>query len=146
MLDGELDQELVVVMQGLQQAENMIRAGLERARYNVLQRTQRRGREAEAAYVEVRDGTVFASTYDGAVEVPPPPFPAPLARGAEAARRGGGVDSAGRATGRRRRGAERVGGRWRCWRGWARRCTLTTRTGRCSSWGSRRRPSRRSTL
>ena len=81
MLDGELDQELVVVMQGLQQAENMIRAGLERARYNVLQRTQRRGREAEAAYVEVRDGTVFASTYDGAVEVPPPPVPAPRAPG-----------------------------------------------------------------
>ena len=109
MLDGELDQELVVVMQGLQQAENMIRAGLERARYNVLQRTQRRGREAEAAYVEVRDGTVFASTYDGAVEVPPPPptptpppFPAPLARGAAAARRGGGEDSAGWATGHRR--------------------------------------------
>ena len=94
MLDGELDQELVVVMQGLQQAENMIRAGLERARYNVLQRTQRRGREAEAAYVEVRDGTVFASTYDGAVEVPPPPPPLPRAArprrgGCAEVRRGG---------------------------------------------------------
>ncbi len=69
MLDGDLDQEMLVVTQGLQQAENMIRAGLERARYNVLQRTKRRTREPEAAYVQVRDGTVFASTYDNSLEV-----------------------------------------------------------------------------
>ena len=60
------------IMQGLQQAENMIRAGLERARYNVLQRTQRRSREPEAANVHMRDGTVFASSSDGTIEVTPP--------------------------------------------------------------------------
>jgi len=66
---GELDQELVVVRKGVQQAENMIRAGLERARYNVLQRTQRRDREPEAAYVRVHNGVVYASTTAG-FEVP----------------------------------------------------------------------------
>ncbi len=160
ILDGELDQELLVVVQGLQQAENMIRAGIERARFNVLQRTQRRTREPEAARVAVRDGVVYATSHDGAVEVPPhartqhahhpptqhpPPAPPPppphtcvqQSPHPTAATQGRtccdapAQPLAGRAAWWAGIG---VGGRWRCWRGWGRRCTRMTRTGRCSSW------------
>ena len=49
--------------------QSLCESGIFWQRYNVLQRTMGRQREAEAAYVEMRDGSIFASTYDGSVQV-----------------------------------------------------------------------------
>ena len=55
---------------GVQAAEEELRAGVERARYNIQRRTKRRVVEDGAARLTWRDGAIYATSVDGAVSVP----------------------------------------------------------------------------
>ena len=55
---------------GVQAAEEELRAGVERARYNIQRRTKRRVVEGGAATLTWRDGAIYATSVDGAVSVP----------------------------------------------------------------------------
>ncbi|EKX38074.1 hypothetical protein GUITHDRAFT_165320 [Guillardia theta CCMP2712] len=55
---------------GMHEAEEQLRAGIERVRYHISRKTKRREVEKGAAAIHVRDGTMYASALGGIVEVP----------------------------------------------------------------------------